>query len=144
MTMLPLLEEPRKIRGDCLAPLPPGTRARPNTPKLLRRDLKTLALFVRIYCHAKHATRQDVRLLGFDLREITGKTLELCPDCAKLLHHAFVKRTHCPRDPKPQCKDCPTHCYSKVYRQKIREVMRYSGWRLLFSGRLDYLFHLIF
>ena len=153
MTSLPLCQTPpdmaelppsRKISGTCLAPLPPRTKAKPNTPALLRRDLRTLALFIRIYCHAKHPDRSPVALRGFDLVEITGKPLDLCPECTRLLHHAFVKRTHCPRDPKPQCKDCPTHCYSKVYREKIRDVMRFSGWKLLLSGRLDYLVHLIF
>jgi hypothetical protein len=135
---------PRVISAACLAPLPPGTKAKPNTPKLLRRDLRTLALFVRVYCHAKHTGQGVVAFKGFDLKEINGKELELCPQCDKLLHHAFIKRTACPRNPKPQCKDCPTHCYSKVYRQQIREVMRFSGMRLLLRGRIDYLFHLFF
>jgi len=80
----------------------------------------------------------------FDMKAIAGQHLCLCPQCTKLLHHAFVKRTACPRDPKPQCKDCPTHCYAKVYREQIREVMRFSGMRLLLRGRIDYLFHLFF
>jgi hypothetical protein len=125
-------------------PLPPGTRAKPNNDKLLRKDLRTLALFIRIYCRAHHESRNQVNIRGFDLKEITGKSLELCPQCANLLHHAFVKRQHCTYDPKPACKDCPSHCYAKTYRQKIREVMRFSGRKLLLSGRLDYIFHLIF
>ncbi len=125
-------------------PLRPGTKAKPNNPKLLRKDLRTLALFIRIYCQAQHEGRSLVDIRGFDLKEITGKSLELCPECTKLLHHAFVKRQHCPYDPKPACKDCPSHCYAKSYRQQIREVMRFSGRKLLLSGRLDYIFHLIF
>jgi hypothetical protein len=135
--------EPRKIHLAC-APLPEGVKAKPNTPKLLRRDLRTLALFIRIYCEAHHEARNPVVLKGFDLRQIAGKKLDLCPECTKLLHHALVKRSHCPYDPKPACKHCPTHCYAKDYRQKIRAVMRFSGRRLLLSGRLDYFFHLFF
>ena len=127
-----------------IVPLPPGVKAKPNTPKLLRRDLKTLAIFIRIYCEAHHTAREPVVLKGFDIPEIAGKSLQLCPECTKLLHHAFVKRTHCQRDPKPSCKHCPTHCYAKNYRQMIRDVMRFSGRRLLLSGRLDYLFYLFF
>jgi hypothetical protein len=127
----------------CL-PLPPGTKAKPNNAKLLRKDLRTLALFIRIYCHARHPAQTPVNMKGFDLKEITGKPLDLCPDCTKLLHHAFIKRQHCPYDPKPACKHCPSHCYAQNYRQQIREVMRFSGRKLLLSGRLDYIFHLIF
>lgn len=130
--------------GKCQVPLAAGVKAKPNTPELLRKDLRTLALFVRIYCTAKHTGQGPVAYRGFDLKDISGKELQLCPGCSKLLHHALVKRVACPRDPKPQCKHCPTHCYSPVYRKQIREVMRFSGMRLLLRGRLDYLFHLIF
>ena len=68
---------------------------------------------------------------------------QLCPACRKLLAHAFVQRSHCPLDPKPACKKCPTHCYAPKYRAQIREVMKYSGRRLGLRGRLDYLFGLV-
>ena len=141
-------ETPRANSGvptkGCVVPLPEGVKAKPNTPALLRRDLRTLATFVRVYCEAKHDGQTHVVFKGFDMKAIAGQHLCLCPQCTKLLHHAFVKRTACPRDPKPQCKDCPTHCYAKVYREQIREVMRFSGMRLLLRGRIDYLFHLFF
>jgi len=41
------------------------------------------------------------------------------------------------------CKHCPEHCYAPRYRAQIREVMRYSGPRLVLRGRLDYLWHLL-
>ncbi len=132
---------PHASRG---LPLPPGTKAKPNDAKHLRKDLRTLALFIRIYCAAKHGGREPVALRGFDLVAITGNPLDLCPECTKLLHHAFVKRQHCPYDPKPACKHCPSHCYAEAYRRKIREVMRFSGRRLLWSGRLYYIWHLLF
>jgi hypothetical protein len=47
-------------------------------------------------------------------------------------------------DPKPACKHCPQHCYAPRYRDEIREVMRYSGRKLVMSGRVDYLVHLLF
>lgn len=138
---VPEAAPPRKV---CLAPLPPGVKAKANTPKLLRRDLRTLVLFVRTYCHGKHKLREDLLFKGFDLTGVHDKPLFLCQDCCKLLMHALVKRQHCPRDPKPACKHCPTHCYHKAYRAQIREVMKFSGRRLLLRGRLDYLFHLFF
>ncbi|HEX2973999.1 MAG TPA: nitrous oxide-stimulated promoter family protein [Tepidisphaeraceae bacterium] len=117
----------------------------PRSSKL-HRDLKTLALFIRIYCESRHPTapKSPVQLRTHDVPAIIGRPLDLCPDCAKLLMHAFVKRTRCPMNPKPACKRCPSHCYHPTYRAQIRQVMRYSGRRLLLSGRLDYLFHLLF
>jgi hypothetical protein len=32
---------------------------------------------------------------------------------------------------KPTCATCPTHCYKPVMRERVREVMRYSGPRML-------------
>ncbi len=111
-----------------------------------KRDLKTLARFISIYCRGRHIGRpkNDVSLKTHDVTEIAGEPVRLCPSCARLLTHAFAKRSHCPMHPKPACKDCPSHCYHPAYRRKIQEVMRYSGIRLLLTGRLDYLLHLVF
>jgi hypothetical protein len=95
-----------------------------------RKDLKTLALFIRVKTH--------------DVTAIAGRELVLCESCRKLLAHAFVKRSHCPMHPKPACKHCPSHCYHPAYRAQIREVMRFSGRKMVLGGRLDYLFHLLF
>lgn len=115
-------------------------------PVEVRKDLKTLALFIDLYCRGKHADqpRTAASLRTHDVAAIAGKTIVLCPECAKLLAHAFVKRTHCPMDPKPMCKHCPNHCYHPNYRAQIREVMAYSGRKMVLGGRLDYLFHLLF
>ena len=109
-------------------------------------DLKTLALFIDLYCRYKHpeSPRTQVDLRTHDVKLIAGKTVVLCPECTKLLAHAFVKRSHCPMHPKPMCKHCPSHCYHPTYRAQIREVMKFSGRKMLLSGRLDYLFHLLF
>ncbi len=79
-----------------------------------------------------------------DIDVIAGRAVALCPECSQLLKHALVKRSHCPLDPKPACKHCPDHCYHASYRAAIRDVMRYSGRKMLLGGRLDYLYHLLF
>jgi Nitrous oxide-stimulated promoter len=116
-----------------------------DDPKVIG-DLKTLAKFIEVYCDGHHddADREAVELKTHNLQELTGKQPRLCPDCQKLLAHALVKRTVCPMDPKPQCKHCPKHCYHPNYRQKIQEVMKYSGRKLVMHGRVDYLLHLLF
>lgn len=114
--------------------------------KELRRDLKTLALFINLYCRYRHADEPKALAVMklHDVQELAGRPISLCAECTKLLLHAFVKRSNCPMDPKPQCKHCPQHCYAPQYRQQIREVMRFSGKKMLFAGRLDYLYHLLF
>jgi predicted amidophosphoribosyltransferase len=114
--------------------------------KKLNRDLKTLALFIDLYCRSCHteAVKSTVCLKTHDLQALLGRKLTLCDDCRKLLTHAFVKRSHCPLDPKPACKHCPSHCYNPAYRQRMRQVMKFSGWKMLLGGRLNYLFHLLF
>lgn len=117
-----------------------------NPSKDLEHDLRTLALFINLYCRYKHADapREAVHMKTHDVDAIARKPVVLCEECTKLLVHAFTKRTHCPMHPKPACKHCPSHCYHPTYRAKIRQVMKFSGKKMLLGGRLDYLFHLLF
>lgn len=92
------------------------------------KDRLILEQFIHIYCKGKHRT---------------GKG-QLCPDCQELLAYATKRLEHCPQDPKPSCKHCEIHCYKPVYREKIREVMRYSGKRLILHGRFDLIWHYLF
>ena len=114
--------------------------------QVVDKDLRLLARFIEVYCHDHHAAdqRSVVALRSHDVSALMGRELALCPDCARLLNHALVKRSHCPMDPKPQCKHCPNHCYHPSYRAKIREVMKHSGRKLVMRGRVDYLLHLLF
>jgi len=93
-----------------------------------QEDQHILEQFVHIYCGGKHKTHN-------------GK---LCADCDDLLSYSLQRLQRCPQDPKPACKHCEIHCYKPVYREKIRDVMRYSGKRLLLHGRLDLLRHYLF
>ncbi len=109
------------------------------------KDLKTLAHFIRVYCHAKHDRKSvgEVRLPE-KLQKKTGGRETICRECADLLTHGMQKRKLCPLDPKPTCKKCHIHCYSQTYRQKIREIMAFSGRKMLLRGRIDYLWHYFF
>lgn len=92
------------------------------------KDIVVLATFISTYCRGKHNSPKG----------------QLCPECSQLLEYAKGKRQKCPLDPKPSCKHCPIHCYGKNQRAAIREVMAYSGRKLLLRGRLDLLWHYFF
>jgi uncharacterized paraquat-inducible protein A len=101
--------------------------------------------FVQIYCHEKHAPEHKRELLlPEELACRFRKPVTLCHECAELVHHGIQKRQRCPLDPKPSCKKCHIHCYSKGYRAKIREIMAFSGKRQILRGRIDYLWHYFF
>jgi hypothetical protein len=116
----------------------------PLTPKE-RRDLRILGEFIALFCRGKHrgAERTPFALDDVDPRTIFKRRLPmLCAGCAALLSHGIVKRLRCPLDSKPMCKDCACQCYAAGYQERIREVMRHSGPRMILRGRLHYLFHL--
>lgn len=123
-----------------------GASSAADNARHLQRDLKTLALFIRLYCENRHpdAPKATASIKTHDVKAIVGKDIDLCRDCEKLLAHAFYKRSHCPMNPKPACKHCPSHCYHPDYRARIQEVMRFSGRHMVMHGRLDYLYHLLF
>ena len=111
------------------------------------RDIRVLADFISIFCREKHrAESKDTFLIKDDrLRQSLGdKNLVLCQGCDKLLNHGIAKLLLCPYDPKPMCKKCETHCYASGYREKVREVMKFSGLYLIKHGRLDLMAHYIF
>ncbi|PKO08512.1 MAG: hypothetical protein CVU40_15140 [Chloroflexi bacterium HGW-Chloroflexi-2] len=81
----------------------------------LQREQKTVDLMIELYCKEQHKS-----------------TDELCLDCQKLKDYAHLRLEKCPyQEKKTTCANCPTHCYQKSMREKIREVMRYAGPRML-------------
>ena len=108
-------------------------------------DLKILARFIELFCRAKHdsSTSGAVPVPEF-LQDGGKRQLTLCRDCAQLLEHGIKKRALCPLTPKPACKNCHIHCYTPEYRRQIREIMAYSGRKMVLRGRLDYLWHYYF
>jgi hypothetical protein len=68
----------------------------------------------------------------------------VCAECTDFLVYAFERRLRCPLEEKPVCKHCQVHCYKPGHRGKVREIMRYSGQRLIRRGRFDLLWHYFF
>ncbi len=111
------------------------------------KDIRVLRDFISIFCRENHQAEAKDTFPVKDVRVrncLGDKDLALCQDCRKLLSHGIAKLLLCPYDPKPMCKKCPTHCYAPGYREKVREVMRFSGLHLIKHGRLDLMVHYLF
>ena len=90
------------------------------------REKETVSLMIAIYCRKKHG----------------GKAL--CPDCAALEAYARQRSDTCPfMETKTFCSNCRVHCYKNDMREKIREVMRFSGPRMIFHHPVMAIRHVI-
>ena len=78
---------------------------------IIEREKRTVYQMIHIYCFLKH-------------RQSKG----LCCECSDLLSYAHKQLDKCKfgKD-KPACANCQVHCYQLSKREKIREVMRFSG-----------------
>jgi len=64
--------------------------------------------------------------------------------CQALKTYACLRVDKCPMmETKTFCSNCKIHCYQKEKREQIREVMRFSGPRMLFSHPILCISHLI-
>lgn len=105
------------------------------------KDIRLLGKFVEVYCLGHHGQAERRH---FSHRALNRHRL-LCPDCTALLFYAIKRRVLCPfNDKKPVCKHCTIHCYAATERERIRQVMSYSGRKLLLQGKLKYLWHYFF
>jgi hypothetical protein len=95
----------------------------------IEREKKTIDAMIGLYCHDHHGTK--------------GKG-DLCEDCQNLLNYAFARIGHCVFNPdKPTCKNCTIHCYAPAKKEKIKEVMRYSGPRMMLHKPVLAIAHLL-
>ena len=84
--------------------------------KPLEREYKTIREMISLSCRERHDTKKG----------------ELCPACDELLAYAKARLDKCPyKEQKPTCAKCPIHCYKPAMKERIRDVMRYAGPRML-------------
>ena len=81
-------------------------------------EKKYIPIMIKKYCHHYHHTKKD----------------ELCPECQKLTEYALFRLSVCPfKKNKKFCSVCKIHCYQSPYKEQIRNVMQYSGQRMIFT-----------
>ena len=80
----------------------------------IEREKHTVRQMIGLYCRQRHHSGS------------------LCPECLRLLEYAERRLESCPfQEGKTVCAKCPVHCYKPDMRERIKEVMRYSGPRML-------------
>ncbi len=90
------------------------------------REKEVVSLMIALYCRKKHGGKQ------------------LCPACAELDAYARMRSDKCPfMETKTFCSNCKVHCYKPEMREKIREVMRFSGPRMIFHHPIMAIRHVI-
>ena len=101
--------------------------------KRIKKDSEVLQAFIKNYCRQKHLKKGA-----------KPGASGLCPACHDLLAYALKRTEKCGLDPKPRCKKCPVHCYKPEMRERIKEVMKFSGIYYLKRGRLDWVYKYFF
>jgi len=81
----------------------------------LQRERKSIQEMISIYCRGQHTVGE-----------------ETCRECDELLAYAFQRLARCPyQEKKPTCARCSIHCYKPDMRARVRQMMRYSGPRMI-------------
>lgn len=92
--------------------------------KKIESEKRTVEYMIALYCRKNHGRG------------------ELCENCDRMRLYAFERLNKCQfGEKKPACKLCEVHCYKPEMRQKIREIMRYSGPRMVIYYPIDFVKH---
>ena len=92
-----------------------------------RREKEMVSWMIALYCRKNHGRRDG-----------------LCPDCAALDTYARARSDRCPfMETKTFCSNCKVHCYRPDMREQIRQVMRFSGPRMLLRHPVAAIRHMV-
>lgn len=91
------------------------------------REGVTIRAMVALYCKNHH-----------------GLKVTDCETCGELQSYAIERLERCPfQEAKTTCKNCPVHCYKPSMKEDVRQVMRYSGPRMMLRHPLLTVYHFI-
>ena len=97
-----------------------------QTNSRICKEKATVALMIKLYCRR------------------CEKNKTLCPECTELLRCAEARLDRCPfGESKPTCKKCPIHCYKPAMRERMRQVMRWAGPRMMLYHPIEAIRHLM-
>lgn len=97
-----------------------------NVENKREKEKRIVSLMIEIYCKKNHGEK------------------ELCPECKELKEYAMMRTDKCPfMESKTFCSNCKVHCYKPDMQQRIRQVMRFSGPRIMFYHPILAIKHVI-
>lgn len=80
------------------------------------KEKSVMFSMIKVFCKSKHKTKNF-----------------LCNECRNVLSYAYEKIEICPyMKNKTFCSSCKTHCYNKDMQEKIKQIMRFSGPKMIF------------
>ena len=91
----------------------------------IEREKQTVRKMIELYC--RHRLKADT------MPEQYQHLADFA--CRRLDHCRYGEN-------KTACKDCPTHCYPPTEREQIREVMRWTGPRMILYSPIAAIRHL--
>ena len=91
------------------------------------KEKELVSQMISLYCKKQHGNKQG-----------------LCEECAELDAYARQRSDKCPfMETKTFCSNCKVHCYKPEMSEKIHEVMRFSGPRMIFTHPITAIRHVI-
>ena len=98
-----------------------------DTATKRQKEKEMVSQMIALYCKKKHGSKNG-----------------LCEACAELDDYARMRSDRCPfMETKTFCSNCKVHCYKPAMREKIRDVMRFSGPRMIFHHPITAIRHVI-
>ena len=109
-----------------------------DTPRIAarrKREKLVVSQMITIYCAGHHPAASRTK---------TAHCGAICPDCAELDRFAVARTQRCRKmETKTSCNKCEHHCYSPQMQQRIRDVMRYAGPRMLYHHPIAAIRHML-
>lgn len=79
------------------------------------REKRVVTEMITLYCQKHKHTKMGI-----------------CKECQEIKDYAMMRSDKCPfMETKTFCSNCKVHCYSPEMRKKIKEIMKYSGPRMI-------------
>ncbi|MCY9514944.1 nitrous oxide-stimulated promoter family protein [Paenibacillus apiarius] len=112
-------------------------RTQQDGPRI-RREKRTVSVMISVYCRAKHTDRPRIAINADQNKNA------MCEECKQLYLYAQKRLSYCRfGEQKTTCGKCLVHCYKPEMRDRIRQVMRYAGSRMVWKQPLLTIRHAI-
>ena len=96
--------------------------------KKWKKEKELIPKMIQMYCRGRHGSKKG----------------EICNECSELTEYALFRLGKCPfKKDKHFCSFCKIHCYKPDMQTKIKDVMRYSGPRMLKSHPVFAVSHVV-